>query len=37
MHAETVLLVDHGEGEVGKGDILLKQGVGANNDLQLTA
>ena len=35
MDAETVLLVHHGEGEIGKAHVLGKDGVGADQDVDL--
>ena len=35
MHAEAMLFVDHGEAEIAKGDALLKQGMGADDDIDL--
>ena len=36
-HAEAMLLVDHGEAEIGEGDALLEQGVGADRDVDRRA
>ncbi len=33
MHAETMLLVHHGEAEVVKADALLKERMGADDDV----
>ena len=35
MHTEAMLLVDHREGEIGEGDRLLKNRVGADENVDL--
>ncbi len=37
MHAETVLLVDHREAEIGEGDIVLHQRMGADGNIERAA
>ncbi len=34
-HAEAVLLVDHRQGQVGEGHVVLEQGVGAHRHRRL--
>ena len=33
MHAETMLFVDDGKAEIVEGDTFLKQGMGADDDI----